>query len=300
MSSINLKNSFISSVKLRGIGEGETAAYAKVLSELAEFLSPMEPGDWSMPDLERFLKIHVVNLSASERRCYAVALGVISEILERSRRSGVDLIYVPEPSTTLDTEEVAYDRTFLAPGPFARVRTPPPSVPPEALISHKRRSGLFNSLTSESDAMLSGFGQRSPSTESLSRLQVEWNEAGGFLHLLWAGSVPGEEMRAKLRLGLSLQRTYKATRWLADMRASKVMNQDDADWFSGWIQRVERSGAKHFAVVIPEHIITKLQLGRICGITGSFFLSTARIGTLNVHFYDTSSEAKIWLMNGVD
>lgn len=73
--------------------------------------------------------------------------------------------------------------------------------------------------------------------------------------------VQGEPFRSTLNAGLDLMKKNQATRWLSDDRGNSVLAPDDADWAQKvWFPAVKAAGWKHWAVVLPEKALGKLNM----------------------------------------
>lgn len=94
--------------------------------------------------------------------------------------------------------------------------------------------------------------------------------------------VKGEDLRQILNEGHKQMELHKCTKWLSDDRNNSVLPQEDEAWAKEeWFPKVLKAGWKHWAIVMPEKAIGKMNMERFrrdynsLGITAQAFTDPA-------------------------
>lgn len=81
---------------------------------------------------------------------------------------------------------------------------------------------------------------------------------------------------------------YGCTKWLSDDRKNAALKKEDLDWaYSEWQPKMMKTGWKHWAIVLPELVVGKMNMRQISD-------HYKQIG-VNVQFFTTPEEGMQWL-----
>jgi hypothetical protein len=98
----------------------------------------------------------------------------------------------------------------------------------------------------------------------------------------------GQPFRDCLIKGLEQLQKTNAQKWLSDDRNNSALSPEDAKWAEEfWAPKTRESGWKHWAVVLPEAVVGKLNIKQ-------FVRSNAENG-INVKAFTDSDSAIEWL-----
>jgi hypothetical protein len=108
------------------------------------------------------------------------------------------------------------------------------------------------------------------------------------VHHQWHQYVHGQVFRDTLSSGLDLLKKNHATKWLSDDRGNSVLPDDDAQWAQTvWFPAVKAAGWKHWAVVMPEKALGKLNMRQWISLYASM--------GINSQVFSDPEEALSWL-----
>ncbi len=109
------------------------------------------------------------------------------------------------------------------------------------------------------------------------------------IHHEFHGFVFGPAFRDTLSAGVDLVKRNKATKWLSDDRMNSALTADDTEWGkSVWFPAVKAAGWKHWAVVMPEKAIGKLNMKDWIALYSSM--------GINARAFSNPDEAMAWLV----
>ena len=117
---------------------------------------------------------------------------------------------------------------------------------------------------------------------------VKWDRAGATVMVEWEGWANSAEFAAMLEAGVQALKDHRGSRWLADCRRQKVLSPADQDRADReWLPRALAEGLKHFAVVLPESGLARMNIkDRLKGVPGT---------RLEVAYFATVEQAREWL-----
>ena len=118
---------------------------------------------------------------------------------------------------------------------------------------------------------------------------IRWDAQTGCVVSELKGFAQGEGYRKTLDKGLELLRQRGSKKWLGDMRTGSVMERADLGWVeTDWTPRATKAGLKWTALVMPEHVLMKMQMNRLAKTVdqGRSFETT---------YFTDIEEAKTWL-----
>lgn len=120
---------------------------------------------------------------------------------------------------------------------------------------------------------------------------VSWNEKAKAVHVEFNTYVHSDELRAICDKAMVLQQEKKAQRMISDNRKLTVISQEDQQWVSTvHNQRIQDSGIKFVAIVLPEKAIGKLSMKRVVASSVAFDdIQTA------FESFDNVEDAEEWL-----
>ncbi len=100
---------------------------------------------------------------------------------------------------------------------------------------------------------------------------VSWNEKAKAVHVEFNTYVHSDELREICDRAMDLQQEKGAQRMISDNRKLTVISQEDQEWISTvHNQRIQDSGIKFVAIVLPEKAIGKLSMKRVVASSVAF------------------------------
>jgi hypothetical protein len=115
-----------------------------------------------------------------------------------------------------------------------------------------------------------------------------YHPEAGILHHQFHKHIWGAAFRAVLNKGLEVLGQRSGHRWLSDDRENCSLSQEDTDWaINDWFPRVLKIGWHHWGIVLPDHVIGKMNMRR-------FIDSYSATGVI-VRVFPTSVLALKWL-----
>ncbi|MDQ0088853.1 isopentenyl diphosphate isomerase/L-lactate dehydrogenase-like FMN-dependent dehydrogenase [Paenibacillus anaericanus] len=120
---------------------------------------------------------------------------------------------------------------------------------------------------------------------------VSWNEKAKAVHVEFNTFVHSNELREICDKAMELQQQKGAQRMISDNRKLTVISQEDQEWISTvHNQRIQDSGIKFVAIVLPEKTIGKISMKRVVASSVAFDdIKTA------FESFDTVEGAEEWL-----
>jgi hypothetical protein len=117
---------------------------------------------------------------------------------------------------------------------------------------------------------------------------LKWDPTSGAVHIEWQGWADSTEFALLLEAGLRALREYHGSRWLADCRNMKTIEQSDQEWLDrSWFPRMLAAGLQRMAVLMPKSALAKMNVEDILGkVPGT---------KLQVAYFATVNEARQWL-----
>ena len=117
---------------------------------------------------------------------------------------------------------------------------------------------------------------------------LRWDPGSGAVYIEWQGWADSTEFALLLEAGLRALKEYHGSRWLADCRNMKAVQQSDQDWLnSKWFPRALAAGLKRMAVVLPQRGLVTMNLKDI--------INRVPVNKLEVEFFATVEEAAGWI-----
>lgn len=84
-----------------------------------------------------------------------------------------------------------------------------------------------------------------------------------------------DEFRELLIKGTETLERYHAIKWLSDDRGNTLLRPQDEEWAQAvWLPRVLQAGFKHWAIVLPEAAIGKLNMTRLATLHARFGINS--------------------------
>lgn len=116
---------------------------------------------------------------------------------------------------------------------------------------------------------------------------VTWDPTFKAVHVEWLGWADSTEFAAVLEAGLRALTEHDGSRWLADCRNQRAIQQPVQEWIDrDWFPRALTGGLKRMAVVMAKRVLARMNLEDVL----------ARVsGKLDVGTFETVSEATEWL-----
>jgi hypothetical protein len=117
---------------------------------------------------------------------------------------------------------------------------------------------------------------------------MRWNPASRSVCVEWQGWADPSEFAAALEAGLGALIAHRGSRWLADCRDMKAIQQSDQEWLDrSWFPRMIAAGLRRVAVVTPKSGLVMTNLEDIMHRVPS--------AKVDVAFFATVAEAEAWL-----
>jgi hypothetical protein len=118
---------------------------------------------------------------------------------------------------------------------------------------------------------------------------MQYHPESGILEHRFHKHVWGATFRDALDKGLAVLQQHGGSKWLSDDRANAALPQDDTDWaLNDWFPRVKKAGWKHWAIVLPEHVIGQMNMKR--------FISTYSAKGVTARVFGDPVAAMKWLV----
>ena len=117
---------------------------------------------------------------------------------------------------------------------------------------------------------------------------LKWDPGSGAVYIEWQGWADSTEFALLLEAGLRALKEYHGSRWLADCRNMKTIDESDQEWLDrSWFPRMLAAGLRRMAVLMPKSALAKMNVQNILGkVPGT---------KLQVAYFATVSEARQWL-----
>jgi hypothetical protein len=117
---------------------------------------------------------------------------------------------------------------------------------------------------------------------------VKWDAELKIVQVVWHGWADPVEFAAITEAGLRALSEHHGSRWLADCRDMKAVQQSDQDWLNDdWFPRALAAGLRRMAVVLPQRGLVTMNLKDI--------LNRVPVNRLDVDFFVTVAEATKWI-----
>lgn len=117
---------------------------------------------------------------------------------------------------------------------------------------------------------------------------LRWEPVLRAVYIEWQGWADPAEFAAALEAGLGALVDHRGSRWLADCRDMKAIQQSDQEWLDrSWFPRIIAAGLRRMAVVIPKSGLAMTNLEDI--------IRKVPADKIAVAFFATVAEAEGWL-----
>lgn len=117
---------------------------------------------------------------------------------------------------------------------------------------------------------------------------VTWDLPFKAVRVVWQGWANPVEFAAITEAGLRALTEHHASRWVADCRNMKAVQQSDQDWLNDdWFPRALAAGLRRMAIVLPQRGLVEMNLKDI--------LNRVPVNKLDVGFFATVEEATRWI-----
>jgi hypothetical protein len=118
---------------------------------------------------------------------------------------------------------------------------------------------------------------------------VKWDSVSRSVCIEWQGWADPTEFAAANEAGLRALREHHTSRWLADLRNLKAIQQSDQDWITrDWFPRMLAAGLTRMALVNAKSGLAMMNIRAILARVPS----TTK---LDVGYFTTVDEAREWL-----
>ncbi len=115
-----------------------------------------------------------------------------------------------------------------------------------------------------------------------------YHPEGKIVHHRIKKPVSGAPFRAVLSSGLELFRRHGAHKWLSDDRLNGALHPDDSKWaMEDWSKAVVAAGWERWAIVMPEHVLGRLNMKRFINLYSEMGVA--------VELFGDPDEALEWL-----
>jgi hypothetical protein len=117
---------------------------------------------------------------------------------------------------------------------------------------------------------------------------LRWDPGSGAVYIESQGWADSTEFALLLEAGLRALKEYHASRWLADCRNMKTVDESDQEWLDrSWFPRMRAAGLRRMAVLMPRNAQAKMDVEDIMGkVPGT---------KLEVAYFATVAAARAWL-----
>lgn len=120
------------------------------------------------------------------------------------------------------------------------------------------------------------------------RATLWYHEETGIVHHHFKRPVRGKDFRQVLESGLILLREHGSAKWLSDDRNNSALTPEDSLWTrNDWSLRAFEAGWRHWAVVLPEYVVGKMDMAR--------YIAEGRERGINVRVFSDPEDALAWL-----
>jgi hypothetical protein len=117
---------------------------------------------------------------------------------------------------------------------------------------------------------------------------LRWDPGSGAVFIEWHGWADSTEFALLLEAGLRALKQFHGSRWLADCRNMKTIEQSDQEWLDrSWFPRMLAAGLRRMAVLMPKSALAKMNVEDI--------LSKVPGTKLEVAYFATVAQAREWL-----
>jgi hypothetical protein len=117
---------------------------------------------------------------------------------------------------------------------------------------------------------------------------VRWDPKMRAVCVEWQGWADPVEFAAALGAGLGALIEHRGSRWFADCREMKAIQQSDQEWLDqSWFPRMIAAGLRRMSVVIPKSGLAMSNLQDIIGKVPA--------NKIDVQFFATVAEAVGWI-----
>lgn len=94
-----------------------------------------------------------------------------------------------------------------------------------------------------------------------SYVTIWYHSGSGIVHHRFKKYTFGQEFRDVLNRGFEVMKERGGSKWLSDDRNGGALLPEDADWADNdWSPRVHAVGWTHWAIVLPESVIGKMNM----------------------------------------
>ena len=117
---------------------------------------------------------------------------------------------------------------------------------------------------------------------------LRWEPKSRAVCIEWQGWADPTEFAAALEAGLGALVEHRGSRWLADCRDMKAIQQSDQEWLDrSWFPRMIAAGLQRMAVVIPKSGLVMTNLEDI--------MRKVPGNEIDVAWFATVAEAETWI-----
>jgi hypothetical protein len=117
---------------------------------------------------------------------------------------------------------------------------------------------------------------------------LRWDPSFRAVCIEWQGWADPAEFVAALEAGLGALIEHRGSRWLADCRDMKAIQQSDQDWLDQvWFPRIIAGGLRRMAVVVPKSGLALSNLEDV--------IRRVPVNAIDVAFFATVAEAERWI-----
>jgi hypothetical protein len=104
----------------------------------------------------------------------------------------------------------------------------------------------------------------------------------------WVGFISSDDFKGAIDFTLQFVLTNKVDYLISDTRLQKPISQDDVRYAASIMPPMFAKGLKAMAFILPENVITKLELSSFAKEQGT---------TENVKYFTSLEEAEAWLLH---
>ena len=118
---------------------------------------------------------------------------------------------------------------------------------------------------------------------------LSWDEGLRAVVIVWRGFNEGEGFRKPMERGLQILQEKKASRWLADLRESKVITPEDQAWLvNDWRPGGPAASGLYTAFVPPKSTVALMGVKRVQS-------KAQTVVGKNISYFETVEQARAWL-----